>query len=219
VTSTRPYVLSPGTKISPARKDENEKGPWRLALKLGPWEPSTYPRLFLFAPAQPRLILTFTPAPLLHPSAASSLLVAPAPLLPLLTPGRSPLSRSRRAGVALLVRRPSPKRGPLSAWPLPGMALWEPPLPSTALKAHGPSRAWWICCPFSARRPDLQLQAQPRQGSCSSECSLLPVAEVSPLPMTSTHNKLGMHVPSLPFCANLSTNPNLSYLVVYSEQI
>ncbi|CAD6253497.1 unnamed protein product [Miscanthus lutarioriparius] len=35
---------------------------------------------------------------------------------------------------------------------------------------------------------DLQLQAQPHQGSCSSECSLLPVAEVSPLPTTSTHN-------------------------------
>ena len=144
-----------------------------------------------------------------HPSAASSLLVAPAPLLPLPTPGRSPLVARPTRGCgppgapSLSQAWPSqraapPRRGSLGASPQrtappghgpPGrVPHGAPPLPSTALTACGPSRAWWIWSPFSARRPDLQLQAQPHQGSCSSECSLLPVAEVSPLPTTSTHN-------------------------------
>ena len=66
-------------------------------------------------------------------------------------PDVTPSSHGRRVGAALQARRPSPRRGPLSARPLPGVALWAPPpsappLPDTALlgaslTVRRPSRA------------------------------------------------------------------------------
>ena len=123
----------------------------------------------------------FTPATLLHPSAASSLLVAPAPLLPLPSPDAAPSSHGRRAGAALQARRPSPRRGPLSARPLLGVALWvpppsAPPLPDTALlgaslTVRRPSRAQPSRRAGPPEHGGSGAPSQPDIQICSSKCN------------------------------------------------
>ena len=139
------------------------------------------------------------PLPLLlprrRPSPLPSSSPAGAPPLPHLHPaGSGPPSpgSGRRRGVAAASY--PPEHSPHGVRALPSMVDLEPLLSPTSRSA----------APSATTSGQLQLRVQPPSSGRGE-----PFANDK-----HPQHKPGMHVPSLPFCANLRTNPNLSYLVM-----
>ena len=87
-----------------------------------------------------------------------------------------------------------PEHSPHGVHALPSMVDLEPLLSPTSRSA----------APSATTSGQLQLRVQPPSSGRGE-----PFANDK-----HPQHKPGMHVPSLPFCANLRTNPNLSYLVM-----